>query len=302
VAEFLASVIMGGQAVLGLEHSGVGRLGELWLAVHQAAPRALAAAGGTALLWLALGPAATRRWVWGVAGSFAVFGLVNRQFHAVAGAVPDPVGRAMDVAVYCLLPALGCAVAVWLLERFGPIAGQPAAVPDAPGSPARGQSRALLVAGGVLMLLAGAFIGMWLTAAVQVHQMSGWTVAVLDGAQRSQYALAQYREADYDEAARALEQFAAYLEGLKPASRAWQPGEAPLSDEKGLAFDRMLTYGRLALRAERANRPDQATDNWRRAESHAQVLQWEQPTRERIRSTVTRLDTEQRRTPTASPR
>jgi hypothetical protein len=78
--------------------------------------------------------------------------------------------------------------------------------------------------------------------------------------------------------------------------------EAPLSDEKGLAFDRMLTYGRLALRAERANRPDEAMNYWQRAEHHAQALSWEQPTRDRIRMTVTRLDTEQARTSTASPR
>jgi hypothetical protein len=97
----------------------------------------------------------------------------------------------------------------------------------------------------------------------------------------------------YDEAKTALEQFAAYLEQLKPACREWQPGEAPLSDEKGLAFDRMLTYGRLALRAERANRPDEAMSYWQGAERHAQTLKWEQPTRDRIRVTVTRLDTEQ---------
>ena len=208
----------------------------------------------------------------------------------------------MDVAVYCLLPALGCAAAVWLLGRFAPAAGETAAVPDSLGIPTRGQSRALLVVGSILMLLTGAFIGMWITASVQVQQMSGWTAAVMDSARRSQYALAQYREANYEEAKPALEQFAAYLEGQKPASGEWQPGEAPLNDEKGLAFDRMLTYGRLALRADRAKRPDEATNYWQRAEHYAQALRWEQPTRERIRSTVTRLDTEQATTPTASPR
>lgn len=93
VAEWLASVIMAGEAALGIEYSGVGRLGELWINTRQATPRALAAAGGTALLWLTLGSAATRRWMWGLAGLFALFGLVNRQFHPVAGVVPDPVGR-----------------------------------------------------------------------------------------------------------------------------------------------------------------------------------------------------------------
>ena len=133
MAEFLASVIMGGAATLGIGYSGVGRLGELWIDVRLATPRALAAAGGTALLWLALGSAATRRWSWVLAGLFAVFGLVNRQLHAVAGVVPDAVSRAMDVAVYCLLPALGCAAAVWLLGRFAPAAGETAAVPESRG-------------------------------------------------------------------------------------------------------------------------------------------------------------------------
>lgn len=278
---------------LGIGYSGVGRLGELWINVRQATPRALAAAGGTALLWLTLGSAATRRWMWGLAGLFAVFGSVNRQFHPAAGVVPDPVNRAMDVAVYCLLPTLGCVAALWFLGRFAPATGDVAAVPDSIGVPTHGKSRALLIVGSILMLLAGAFIGMWITSSVQIQQMSGWMVAAMDSARGSQYAFTQYREANYEEAKSALEELAAYLEGQKPASREWQSGEAPLSDEKGLAFDRMLTYGRLAVRAERANRPDEAMNYWQRAERHAQLLKWEQPTRDQIRATVSRLDTEQ---------
>jgi hypothetical protein len=152
------------------------------------------------------------------------------------------------------------------------------------------------------MLLAGAFIGMWITSTVQIQQMSGWMVAAMDSARRSQYAFTQYREANYEDAKSALEQFAAYLESQKPASREWQPGEAPLSDEKSLAFDRMLTFGRLAVRAERANRPDDAVDYWQRAERRAQALKWEQPTRDRIRATVMRLDAEQPGMSTAPPR
>jgi hypothetical protein len=301
VAEWLATMINAGQAALGIGFGGIGRLGELWMNVGQAAPRAVAAAVATALLWLALGAATARRWTWGLAGLFAVLGLASRQFHPAAGTLPDPVSRAMDVAVYALLPTLGCAAAVWLLGRFAPAAGDNAPVPDALGIPTRRQSRALLVAGTVLMLLAGAFIGMWIMSSVQVQQMGEWMVAVIDSARRSQYALAQYREANYEEAKRTLEQFAAHLEAQKPASSPWQPGEAPLLDEKGLAFDRMLTYGRLALRAERANRPDEARSYWQRAERNAHALRWEQPTRDRVRSTVTRLDTEQPGTPAASP-
>jgi hypothetical protein len=302
IAEWLAQMITASEAALGIGYSGVGRVGELWIYVRQATPRTLAAAGGTALLWLALGSAATRRWMWALAGLFAAFGLVNRQFHAAAGVVPDPVSRAMDVAVYCLLPTVGCVAALWLLRRYGPPEGDVASFPDSIGVPSRGRSRALLVVGSILLLLTGAVIGMWITSSVQMQQMSGWMIAAMDGARRSQYAFTQYREGNYSEAKSALEQFAVYLENLKPASKEWQPGEAALSDEKGLAFDRMLTYGRLAVRAERANRTEDAADYWQRAEGQAQALNWEQPTRDRIRSAVTRLDADQSRPPAASPR
>jgi hypothetical protein len=56
----------------------------------------------------------------------------------------------------------------------------------------------------------------------------------------------------------------------------------------------MLTYGRLALRAERADRPGEAMNYWQHAERYTQELKWEQPTRDRIRDAVARLDTEQR--------
>jgi len=125
------------------------------------------------------------------------------------------------------------------------------------------------------LLLTGAVIGMWITSSVQMQQMGGWMIAAVDGARRSQYAFTQYREGNYSETKSALEQFAVYLENLKPASKEWQPGEAAFSDEKELAFDRMLTYGRLAVRAERANRMEDAADYWQRAEGQAQALNWE---------------------------
>jgi hypothetical protein len=291
LAEWLTGVIVAGEAATGVAYSGEGRLGELSIYVRGTAPRSLAAAGGTALLWIALGAEAARRWMWGLAALFGVFGLVNRTSSPAAGLTLDPVSQAMDAAVFCLLPTLGCLAAVWLLGRFAPAYVASESLSDSSGIDGR-RSRALAIVWSVLMLLAGASLGMWIATSAQIHQMSGWTVAALDSARRSQYAFSQYREADYDEAKTALVQFAAYLEGLKPASPAWQPGEAALTDEKGLAFDRMLTYGRLALRAERANRPQEAIDYWQRAERHAQALKWEQPTRDRILETVTRLDTE----------
>jgi hypothetical protein len=301
LAEWFATMLMFGVSALGISYGGIGRLGELGIDVLHAAPRALAAAGGATLLWLTLGPAATRRWVWGLAGLFVASGVVDRYVRSAAGLFGDPVSHAMDQAVWTVLPALGCLAAVWLLGRVAPAAVADAEVPDPHGAPAGPPSRAILVVGAILTLLVGATIGTWIMSTVQVRQLSAATVAALDDARRSRYALTQYREADYEEAKRTLEQFAVYLEGQKPASSPWQPGQAPLSDEKGLAFDRMLTYGRLALRAERANRHDEAIAYWQRAEHQAQALRWEQPTRDRIRSTITGLDTERPGT-RASPR
>jgi hypothetical protein len=132
--------------------------------------------------------------------------------------------------------------------------------------------------------------------------MSGFMVAAMDSARRSPYAFTQYREADDDEARAALELFAAYLESLKPMSPEWQPGEAPLTDEKGLAFDKMLTYGRLAVRSEQASRAAEAMRYWQQAERHAQALNGEQPTRDRIRVTLTRIDSGQPGMSSSSPR
>jgi hypothetical protein len=294
LGESLAHLISVTEAGLGAEYSGIGRLGELWIHIRLAAPRTLAAAGGVVLLWLTLGAVAARRWMWALAALFALFGFMNRQVHAIPGVVPDPVSRWLDVAVYCLQPTLGCVAAIWLSARFITAASETPVV-ESSDVTARGASRALLIVSGVLTLVAGAFLGMWITSTANIHQMSGWTIAAFDSVRRDKYTLAQYREAAYDEAKVALEQFAAYLEGLKPTDSEWQPGEAPLADESGLVFDRMLTYGRLALRAERASRPDEASNYWQRAETYARALKWEHPTRDRIRETITRMDVEQPR-------
>jgi hypothetical protein len=293
LAEWLATLIVSGEAAMGIEYHGSGRLGELWIGIRMGAPRALAAGGGTALLWLTLGGRAARVWMWVLAALFAGFGLMNRQVHGASSVSVDPVSRAIDLGVYSLLPLVGCVVSLWLLERFLPTAAGSAPLPESTDVAVRGRSRALLIASGVLVFLAGSSVGMWITSTVQIQQMSGWMLAALESSRRSQYAFTQYREADYAEAKNALEQLAAYLEGLKPASREWQPGEAVLVDERGLAFDRMLTYGRLAIRAERAGRPDEATVYWQRAEGYARALNWEEPTRDRIRVTVIRVDRDQ---------
>ena len=119
--------------------------------------------------------------------------------------------------------------------------------------------------------------------------------------ERSQYAYTQYREADDATAKAALTEFVDYLAALKPSAAVWEPGQAPFLDEKSLAFDKMLTYGRLALVAERARHADEAATYWQRAEQEARAVKWQEPTRDRIRATVVGLDAVNQPSP-ATPR
>ena len=137
LAEWLARLITISEAAMGVEHGGSGRLGELWMYARMSAERPVAAGAGTALLWFTLGSVATRRWMWGLAALFAVSGLFGRQFHPAPGVVPDPVSRAMEISVYCLLPAVGCLVAFWLLRRYAPATGD-----EVPSTGADGSQRA----------------------------------------------------------------------------------------------------------------------------------------------------------------
>lgn len=297
VAAWVAYVIEIARTTSGFGAVGTGFLGELWMSVVMAAPRGVAGAVGTALLWAAIGPTSARQWMWGLAASFGLTAVSGARFLLVAGTGIDVVSRVIMVATHALLPTLGCLVAVWTLARV--------TSPEARTEPAfpamtvvGGPPRAVLVAGGTLLVLAGTMVGMYLATAVQMEQMSGWTVAVLEGQRRATFALAQYREAEFEDARIALEQFAAYLERLTPASAEWVEGEAPLSDASGLAYDLMLTYGRLAVRSERARRPEEESSAyWIRAEVHARDVGWPSPARDRIRSWLDRLDAE----PSAGP-
>ena len=286
IGEWLAQLIRFGEAAMEISYSGSDRLGELWILVASGAHRFLGAVAATTLLWFTLGQAETKRWMWALAALFALSGLTGRVSYRFR---PDPVSQTMDFAVQLLLPALGCLAAFWLSRRFAsPGPDNVSSAGDA--APQNARSRTLLAAWSIVMVIAGVFVGMWFATFMKMEEASDWTVVALEHAQRSDYAMAQYREAGYEEARAALEQFAAYLESLQLGSTAGQPVRAPFLDADGLAFDRMLTYGRLALRAERANRPDDANGYWQKAEEHAIALNWEEPTSDRIRDTVTRLD------------
>ena len=87
VAEWLAPMIMAGEAALGIGYSGVGRLGER---------PSCDTATSCGCWWYdaplaSFGIRSTRRWMWALAALFAAIGLVDRQLHPAAA--PDPVSR-----------------------------------------------------------------------------------------------------------------------------------------------------------------------------------------------------------------
>lgn len=81
-----------------------------------------------------------------------------------------------------------------------------------------------------------------------------------------------------------------HLDAMQTSPRTSGPHDVTLVDEQSLTFDRMLTSGRLALRAERAKRSEDAERYWALAEQRARSLGWEAPARDRVRETVERLD------------
>ncbi len=109
--------------------------------------------------------------------------------------------------------------------------------------------------------------------------------AAFDEHMLSQYAVLQYKQASYPEAQAALERLLSFL-GSADASR------SPFSDSKSRAFDAMLTWGRLALLHERNGQPQLAQQAWARAEDLAKQATWRDPSRQRIRSFLDRIDAE----------
>jgi hypothetical protein len=110
----------------------------------------------------------------------------------------------------------------------------------------------------------------------------------------SQYAYLQYREAKYPEAKAAMEAFVRLLD------RPDYP-EHPWLDARGRASDKGLALARLALLEERAGHGAEATQRWTDAEQAMKSAGWKNPSRDHIRSIVTRLDADHSLTPLTAP-
>jgi len=106
--------------------------------------------------------------------------------------------------------------------------------------------------------------------------------AMFDEHMVSQYAYLQYQQASYAEAKAALERYLRVLAGPQPQN--------PLSDVRMRRFESMLTWGRLALLHERNGRKDLAETAWQRSEALAKETSWRDPSRQRVRSLLERID------------
>jgi len=272
------------QGVQILTHAGdvrySGLISEILADVITEIPRAIVGVFAAVLIWYAMGPVLARRWMWGLAGLFALFYLLGlRNTRWTPG--PDP----MRITVTALLPGVACLVAGLVLQRVASSDGPGDEAVGEEAAPRKGRLIVLAVVCGVMPFVVGGVLGMTMATMSSVRDAGPWVEAVFESSAKAKYADTQFQEAKYEAAKVALEDFAGYLERVRPydSGKPWQPGQHPMLDAKGLAFDRMGTYARLAIIAERAQHADEASAYWARAEEQARVLDWRDPTRETIR-------------------
>jgi len=253
-------------------------IGMIWSDVTMQLPHVVAGAIAGLLLCYTLGLALARRWVWGLVGISTVLSLLSAR-----GGIGDPFEHAVHIAVRVLLPTIGALVAVFFLQRFLPAGPDPVAIADEP-TPRRGGTLVLALTWGLIMFVVGGSFGASMTSTAFLKSSDAMTVAFL-GAMRAQYVEAQFREGRYGAAKLALEDRLVYLDTLKPRQpdQPDRPCESANRDAKGLAFERMLTYARLAVTEERVQHADAAAAMWTHAEEQARLLDWTDTSRAAIR-------------------
>jgi hypothetical protein len=102
----------------------------------------------------------------------------------------------------------------------------------------------------------------------------------------------QYKEAEYSEAKAALMKYMHYLDGTPARSKSWQPGENPWLDDRLIAFDKALTYARLALLEERNGHQTDAAKYWSDSQVWAGNAKWKDTSLEHIRTIILRMDSD----------
>jgi hypothetical protein len=131
---------------------------------------------------------------------------------------------------------------------------------------------------------AGVYIGYRSTIAI------AWRKAVEYDHELNSEALRQYPSGTPREARRALAAHLGYLETSKPRQDGWRLGQHPWLDSQGLAFERMLAAGRLALVEERPDGAGSSASLWEMAGKYAQQARQSESSRAGIESVIRRLD------------
>jgi len=106
-----------------------------------------------------------------------------------------------------------------------------------------------------------------------------------------QYAMTQYREAEYPQAVEAVEAYIDFLNRTKPIDgHGWRVGEDPWLDERGRNFDLTLAWIRLALLHERNSNEEAARKAWSKVDSLSAKGNWKDRSHDHLREFVRRID------------
>ena len=117
-----------------------------------------------------------------------------------------------------------------------------------------------------------------------------WVQAVAFDRQIGTEAFRLFKSGDPREARQALAAHLRYLQVVAPSSGGWRPGQHPWLDSKSLAFEKMLTAGRLALAEERVSETSPAESLWLAAAKYARQAEQSDTSRAAIEFTIKRLD------------
>lgn len=99
----------------------------------------------------------------------------------------------------------------------------------------------------------------------------------------SQFAINQYKQADYPHSKNALQQYLIYLDNYQVQKDSWLT-------ENVIINDKIMTYARLALLEEQQGNIGLANDYWAKAEVHAAQNNWKKKDRKDIREFVQSVD------------
>lgn len=154
--------------------------------------------------------------------------------------------------------------------------------------PGKFRKYSLVVVVALVALACGVAIGGY--AGYRVTMASAWIAAVKYDERIGAEGYRLYKSGDPLEARRALAAHLGYLEAAAPLSDGWRPGRHPWLDSRGLAMEKMLVAGRLALVEERVTETRPAESLWLAATKYAQEAKQSDTSRAAIEHTIKRLD------------